>query len=88
MQHLSWSDRVPSSSPSSAEFRGAIQDVLQAGGALGAAEDARCKTTLDRIVAMRTKLGQRGYTFHEESDAYGVSRNDTDSDPDSDRSRK
>jgi four helix bundle protein len=69
---------------------GAIQDVLQVCGALGAQENARRKTTLDRIVAMLTKLGQRGYTIHEESQDYSVSRNDTDTDrdPDSDRSRK
>ena len=71
---------------------GAIQDVLQVCGALSAEENARRKTTLDRIVAMLTKLGQRGYTIHEESDEYSVSRNDTDtdtdSDPDSERSRK
>ena len=69
---------------------GAIQDVLQVCGALTEEENVRRKTTLDRIVAMLTKLGQRGYTIHEESEDYRVSRNDadTDSDPDSDRSRK
>ena len=69
---------------------GAIQDVLQVCGALGTEENARRKATLDRIVAMLTKLGQRGYTIHEESDEYRVSKNDTDTDtdPDSDRSRK
>jgi four helix bundle protein len=69
---------------------GAIQDVLQVCGALGAEENARCKTTLDRIVAMLTKLGQRGCSIHEESAEYSVSRNDadTDTDPDSERSRK
>ena len=66
---------------------GAIEDVMQGCGALGAEENARRKATLDRIVAMLTRLGQRGYTMHEESDEYGLSRNDTDSDvdPDSDR---
>ena len=39
---------------------------------------------LDRIVAMLTKLGQRGYTIHEESDDYRGLRNDTDADSDSD----
>ena len=69
---------------------GAIQDVLHVCGALGEEENGRRKATLDRIVAMLTKLGQRGYTIHEESDNYGLSRNDTDtdSDPDSDRIRK
>ena len=44
----------------------------------------------DRIVAMLTKVGQRGYRIHEESDDYGVSKNDTDtdSDTDSEHSRK
>ena len=69
---------------------GAIQDVLQVCGALGAEENARRKTTLDRIVAMLTKLGQRGYTIPEVTDEYSVSKNDTDTDTDtySDRSRK
>ena len=69
---------------------GAIQDVLHVCGALGAEENARRKATLDRIVAMLTKLGQRGYTIHEEADNDGLSRNDTDtdSDPDSDPSQK
>lgn len=68
---------------------GAIQDVLQVCGALAAEENARRKATLDRIVAMLTKLGQRGYTMHEESNEYSLSRNetDTDSDPDSDCNR-
>jgi hypothetical protein len=45
---------------------------------------------LDRIVAMLTKLGQRGYAIHEEPGEYRASRNDTDSDtdPDSDGNMK
>jgi four helix bundle protein len=57
----------------------AIQDVLQVCGALPAEENTRCKATLDRIVAMLTKLGQRGYTLQEESGEYLVSG--TSSDP-------
>ena len=63
---------------------GAIQDLLEVCGALGAEENARRKATLDRIVAMLTKLGQRGYTIQEEVGDYLVSRNDTDSDSDPD----
>jgi four helix bundle protein len=63
---------------------GASQNVLPVCGALAAEENARRKTILDRIVAMLTKLGQRGYTIHEEADKYVVSRKDTDSDSDPD----
>jgi four helix bundle protein len=56
----------------------AIQDVLEVCGALPAEENARCKVTLDRIVAMLTKLGQRGYTIQEESGEYRVSGNSPD----------
>ena len=41
---------------------GAVQDVLEVCGALGAEVNADSKRLLDRIVAMLTKLGQRGYT--------------------------
>ncbi len=44
----------------------AIQDVLQVCGALGSEENVRNKSLLDRIVAMLTKLGQRGYAVHED----------------------
>ena len=40
---------------------GAIQDVLYVCGSLSAEENERQKKTLDRIVAMLTKLGRRGY---------------------------
>ena len=63
---------------------GAIQDVLQVCCALTEAENAKRKATLDRIVAMLTKLGQRGYTIQEEAGGYGVARNDSDSDSDPD----
>ena len=62
---------------------GAVQDVLQVCGALSAEENANRKALLDRIVAMLTKLGQRGYAVHEDRAQYtaGVDP-DTDSDPD------
>jgi four helix bundle protein len=43
----------------------AVQDVLEICGALTESENADAKKTLDRIVAMLTKLGQRGYTVGE-----------------------
>ena len=42
------------------------------------------KRLLDRIVAMLTKLGRRGYVIREQSIEYGVNRFDTDSDSDPD----
>ena len=46
-------------------------------------ENANRKALLDRIVAMLTKLGQRGYAVNEDQAQYtaGVDP-DTDSDPD------
>ncbi len=66
---------------------GAIQDVLEVCGALPAAENANAKKLLDRIVAMLTKLGQRGYSVREAPDGYVTDEveSDPDSDPDSDR---
>jgi four helix bundle protein len=65
---------------------GAVQDVLQVCGAMTAEENEKTKALLDRIVAMLTKLGQRGYAVHEEPATYGASRidpePDTDPDPD------
>jgi len=63
---------------------GAVQDVLEVCGALSAKENAETKALLDRIVAMLTKLGQRGYAVHEEPRAYRVDLVDTDSDTDPD----
>ena len=42
---------------------GAVQDVLEVCGALSPAESADAKRLLDRIVAMLTRLGQRGYSL-------------------------
>ena len=61
----------------------AIQDVLEVCGALSPAENANSKKLLDRILAMLTKLGQRGYSIREEPDTYNRERveGNTDSDP-------
>ena len=65
---------------------GAIQDVLQVCGALNREENLRQKAALDRIVAMLTKLGHRGYTIREaEVGSEGLrGRDDTDVDSDTD----
>ena len=63
---------------------GAVQDVLQVCGAMPAEENETAKALLDRIVAMLTKLGRRGYAAGEESGEYRTDRTDaeTDTDPD------
>ena len=48
----------------------AIQDVLHVCGALTTEENAAAKQTLDRITAMLTKLGGRGYSVGEDVDRY------------------
>jgi len=53
-------------------------------GALSAAENAEAKAVLDRIVAMLTKLGRRGYTVREEPGESSAVEIDSDSDSDSD----
>ena len=53
-------------------------------GALPAEENAKAKALLDRIVAMLTKLGRRGYAVHEDPGEYRLSRNDSDTDTDLD----
>jgi four helix bundle protein len=50
---------------------GAVQDVLVVCGALSSEENTGAKQVLDRIVAMLTKLGQRGYAIREETVGYG-----------------
>lgn len=59
---------------------GAIQDVLNVCGALSSNENVKAKALLDRIVAMLTKLGKRGYGCHENVDNYLIAVNDTDTD--------
>jgi len=66
---------------------GAIQDVLEVCGAIPVEENARAREVLDRIVAMLTKLGRRGYTVREEGAGYCGRRIDSDSDTDSDPER-
>jgi four helix bundle protein len=63
---------------------GAVQDVLQVCGALSAEENDKAKALLDRIVAMLTRLGQRGYVVREEHEDYRVGRDDTDFDTEPD----
>jgi hypothetical protein len=60
----------------------AIQDVLDVGKALDEAESQNRKTELDRMAAMLSLLGGRGYQVREEATAYDG--NPTDPDPDSD----
>ena len=62
----------------------AIQDVLEVCGALSSAENVNSKKLLDRIVAMLTKLGQRGYSIREEPDTYDREGAESDRDTDSD----
>ena len=49
----------------------AVQDILVICGALEPEESAKAKTLLDRMVAMLTKLGGRGYTVQEQVSEYG-----------------
>ena len=49
---------------------GAAQDVLRVCGAISAEESEKAKALLDRIVAMLTKLGQRGYAVRDELGEY------------------
>jgi four helix bundle protein len=44
----------------------AVQDVLEVCGGLPMVENAKQKDLLDRIVAMLTKLGRRGYSINED----------------------
>jgi four helix bundle protein len=50
----------------SARECGAVQDVLEVCGAITPDENAHAKKLLDRIVAMLTKLGQRGYSISDD----------------------
>jgi four helix bundle protein len=62
----------------------AAQDILEICGALSAKENTQAKRLLDRIVAMLTKLGQRGYSIQEEPADYKTEAIDPDSDSDPD----
>ena len=63
---------------------GAIQDVLEVCGALSPGENIDAKKLLDRVVAMLTKLGQRGYFVREIDSSYDVEKAMGDPDPDAD----
>jgi four helix bundle protein len=57
----------------------AIQDVLVAGRGLEDRESRERKMELDRMAAMLSRLGKRGYSVQEASPAYRI---DSDFDPD------
>ena len=56
--------------------------MLPACEALSADDNNQQKAPLDRLVAMLTNLGQRGYAIHEELGEYRVSQFDTGTDTD------
>ena len=62
----------------------AIHDVLVVGNALTEPENRERKTGLDRMAAMLSRLGGRGYDVREESRSYSVREADFDTDTDSD----
>ena len=62
----------------------AIQDVLQVCGGIAAEENQSAKVLLDRIVAMLTRLGQRGYVVREGGALFDTDRCAADTDPDFD----
>ncbi|ABW66176.1 four helix bundle protein [Desulfosudis oleivorans] len=65
----------------------AIQDVLVVGRGLQEEESRERKLELDRIVAMLSRLGGRGYCVGEEAEPYGHDENDPDPDSDPDGNR-
>gem|GEM_PF-420985 len=65
----------------------AIQDVLEMCGALSMQENAEAKKLLDRIVAMLTRLEQRGYSVREAPPEFITDGINTDSDADSGREK-
>lgn len=62
----------------------AIQDVLVIGKALTENESQERKVELDRMAAMLSRLGGRGYCVKEDSAIYGFEENDFDPDSDFD----
>jgi len=48
----------------------AVQDVFEVCGAMTTDDNEKGKILLDRIVAMLTKLGQRGYNVREDEAGY------------------
>ena len=65
----------------------AIQDVLVVGKALDQGESQNRKTELDRMAAMLSRLGGRGYQVQEVTTAYDQNKVDPDPDSDLDGSR-
>jgi four helix bundle protein len=65
----------------------AIQDVLQICGAMPEDENIKSKILLNRMAAMLTRLGQRGYFVNEvyEEEIGYLRKDDIDSDIDSDK---
>jgi four helix bundle protein len=62
----------------------AIQDVLVVGKALAETESQERKVELDRIAAMLSRLGGRGYCVKEDPAVYGFEEIDCDTDHDFD----
>jgi len=65
----------------------AIQDVLVVGKALAETESQERKVALDRIAAMLSRLGGRGYCVNEDPSAYGFEGIDFDTDPEETKSK-
>ena len=63
----------------------AIQDVLVIGKALDERESQARKEELDRIAAMLSRLGGRGYCVREENAVYAAATVDADTDSDTDK---
>jgi four helix bundle protein len=63
----------------------AIQDVLVVGNALNRKESGERKVELDRMAAMLSRLGGRGYHVAEDIQPFGQSEFDSDFDSDSDK---
>jgi four helix bundle protein len=66
----------------------AIADVLVVGEALNKTESPSRKMELDRMAAMVSRLGGRGYQVREDQIIYGDERNDFDFDSDLDEDAK
>ena len=67
----------------------AIQDVLVVGKALEEKESRERKVDLDRMAAMLSRLGKRGYAVQEEPSSYGIDPDfDSDCDPDETNSQQ
>jgi hypothetical protein len=54
--------------------------VLEVCSAISSIENAEGKKTLDRIVAMLTRLGQRGYSVDDQSTDYSIGQAYSDTD--------